>query len=64
VGNGFTASGLAGTTHRLVVADLSPVHQYRVDNDIYTTGGFSGSHSDFLFAEVYQLISGFLFGLK
>jgi hypothetical protein len=63
VAHGFTATGLAGAAHRLVVADLSPVHQYRVTNGIYTTGGSSGSHSDFLFAEVYQLISGFLFGL-
>ncbi|MDB5041794.1 MAG: hypothetical protein JWN27_2520 [Candidatus Eremiobacteraeota bacterium] len=63
VAHGFTATGLADSTHRLVVADLLPVHQYRVTSGIYTTGGFSGSHSDFLFAEVYQLISGFLFGL-
>jgi len=63
IAHGFTAKDLAGSTHRLVVADLSPVHQYRVNNGIYTTGGFSGSHSDFSFDEVYQLISGFLFGL-
>ncbi len=58
---GFTAAGLIGVPLRFVVADLSPVHQYRVNNNAWPNGGFAGSHSDISFDEVYQLISGFFY---
>jgi len=61
VNPGFTASGLSGVPGRFVVADLSPVHQYRVDQNAWPNTGFSGSHSDISFDEVYQLISGFFY---
>lgn len=57
---GFTSTGLSGVTTRFIVADLSPVHQARVDSGAWS-GGFSGSHSDISFAEVYELICGFFF---
>ena len=58
---GFVTSNMANLGHRLIVADLSPVHQYRKDQHIYD-GDLSGSHSDINFLEVYYMISGFLFG--
>jgi hypothetical protein len=36
------------------------VHQARVNAGLYD-GGFSGSHSDINFAEVYELVMGFMF---
>ncbi|MGB6984893.1 MAG: hypothetical protein WBD74_02825 [Candidatus Aquilonibacter sp.] len=57
---GFLANGITQLTSRLIVADLTPVHQARVDAHLYN-GGFSGSHSDINFEEVYQMIMGFLF---
>jgi hypothetical protein len=56
---GFTASAVPPGA-ALIVADLTPVHQARVNAGIYN-GGFSGSHSDISFAEIYQLVMGFLF---
>lgn len=56
---GFTANAVPTGT-RLVVADLTPVHQARVSAGLYN-GGESGSHSDINFAELYQLVMGFLF---
>jgi Alpha/beta hydrolase of unknown function (DUF900) len=56
---GFTA-GTVPTGTRLVVADLTPVHQDRVNSGAWTNA-ISGSHSDINFAEVYQLVMGFLF---
>jgi len=57
---GFTAAGLRGINERLIVADLSPVHRARVNQKLYD-GGFSGSHSDINFLEVYEMVCGFLF---
>jgi hypothetical protein len=61
---GFTATSVPGGG-RLLVADLTPVHQARVnlgpDQGGYA-GGLQGSHSDINFAEIYQLVCGFLFG--
>jgi len=57
---GFTASGVPPAA-RLIVADLSPVHQARVDAGQYPKDFFSGSHSDINFGEIYQLVMGFLF---
>jgi hypothetical protein len=57
---GFTANAAAGLEHRLVVADLSPIHATRKAQGTYS-GGMSGSHSDINFAEVYNMISGFFF---
>jgi len=56
---GFTLAGVPAAS-RLVVADLTPVHQARVSAGLYN-GGFAGSHSDIYFNEVYQLVMGFLF---
>lgn len=57
---GFTANAVPAGA-RLIVADLSPVHQARVNAGQYPKDFFSGSHSDINFAEVYQLVMGFLF---
>jgi hypothetical protein len=59
---GFTAATVQAipSSMRLITADLTPVHQARVDANLWK-GGFSGSHSDINFAEVYQLVMGFLF---
>lgn len=57
---GFTAQQAAAQTARLVVADLTPAHEARIGNKQYD-GGASGSHSDINFAEVYQLVLGFMF---
>jgi hypothetical protein len=52
---GYTTS--AGLDARLVVADLTPLHQH----DTYPVpDAFSGHHSDIFQPEVYQLIAGFL----
>jgi hypothetical protein len=61
VDTGFSASALAGVTSRLVVADLTPVHEARVAQGDFTGGGFAGSHSDIYFSEVYNMVCGFLF---
>jgi len=59
---GFASSGLRGITDRLIVADLSPVHQQRADDGSYPgANGFAGSHSDISFEEVYQMICGFFY---
>jgi hypothetical protein len=61
VDEGFTTGDAAGLPNRLVVADLSPVHTARKQQALYD-GGFSGSHSDINFSEIYNMIAGFLFG--
>jgi hypothetical protein len=61
INQGFTAGDAVGLTNRLTVADLSPVHATRKANGTYD-GGFSGSHSDINFGEIYNMIAGFLFG--
>src|SRR5579863_10233778 len=43
---GFTMAAARGAAQRLVQADLSPVHQQRIAQGLYTGGGVSGSHSD------------------
>jgi hypothetical protein len=58
---GFTAAQSAAPTTRLVVADLSQAHQARITSGAYPTGGVSGSHSDINFAEIYELVMGFIF---
>lgn len=63
VNPGFTAVGLAGIRNRLIVADLSPVHQFRVTHNQWS-GGFSGSHSDIAFKEVYEMICGFFYDAR
>ena len=63
---GFALSGVSGLKKPLLVADLSPIHQARVDDKLYPPGGgapnIGGSHSDINFTELYQLICGFFFG--
>jgi hypothetical protein len=61
IGQGFDTSQATGLPTRFVVADLSPVHAARKAQKIYD-GGFSGSHSDINFAEIYNMIAGFFFG--
>ena len=60
VAPGFGASQSATPASKLVVADLTPVHQARVSAGIYD-GGAGGSHSDINFLEIYQLVMGFIF---
>lgn len=59
---GFLATKMLGLTQRLILADLTPVHQYRVDHRAYD-GGFAGSHSDINIPEIYHLVAGFFFGV-
>ena len=61
VDQGFTIHDSAGLPNRLVVADLTPVHQKRKEQGLYD-GGLSGSHTDINFGEIYNMIAGFLFG--
>jgi hypothetical protein len=61
VSQGFDPSQAIGLPNRFVVADLSPVHAARKAQGLYD-GGFSGSHSDINFAEIYNMIAGFFFG--
>ena len=46
-----------------IVADLSPVHEARVAANEWK-GGFSGSHSDISFGEIYEMICGFFYDAK
>ncbi|HYK54742.1 MAG TPA: hypothetical protein VEV38_14565, partial [Candidatus Eremiobacteraceae bacterium] len=59
---GFNVSKMLGMTQRLILADLTPLHQYRVDHGLYS-GGFAGSHSDINVPEIYHLVAGFFFGV-
>jgi hypothetical protein len=52
------APGLRGSN--FVVADLTPLHQYRLQQGSYTADSFSGSHSDIYAGEIYSMIAGFL----
>ncbi|TAM56571.1 alpha/beta hydrolase [bacterium] len=62
VAPGFVAADMRGISDRLIVADLTPIHQARAQQHLYS-GGISGSHSDIFIDELYQMISGFLFGI-
>jgi hypothetical protein len=53
---GFNASSVP-RARRLVVADLSPLHQH----DVYSGDAFTGHHSDVFQPEIYELLFGFLF---
>jgi len=57
VGPGFNRASVAGSTRRLVVADLTPLHQ----TSTAPVDPFSGHHSDIFHPEIYQLLTGFLF---
>jgi hypothetical protein len=57
---GFAIGDALKLQGKLVVADLTPAHQSRVSAGLYD-GGFSGSHSDVYFDEVYNLVSGFIY---
>src|ERR1700681_4378616 len=61
VGTGFDTRQTTGLPTRLAGADLSPDPAARKAQGLYN-GGFSGSHSDINFAEIYNMIAGFLFG--
>ncbi len=62
VNTDFTIPMITATTHQLVIADLTPVHQARLAcvPPSYA-GGLSGSHSDIYFEQIYNLVGGFLF---
>lgn len=53
---GFRAANLP-KGQRLVIGDLSPLHQH----DKYEVDAFTGHHSDIFQPEVYELLAGFLF---
>jgi len=57
VGEGFSAGALAALNNRLVVANLTPLHQASTE----PADSFSGRHSDIFHNEIYNLIAGFLF---
>jgi hypothetical protein len=57
---GVLPADIAGLPGRLIVANLTPVHQARVNQGLYS-GGVSGSHSDINFLELYYMVSGFIF---
>jgi hypothetical protein len=58
VGPGFDGSMASAHGERLVVADLTPLHESHPAGD---AGSFGGHHSDIYLAEVYRLLAGFLF---
>jgi len=58
VGPGFTYKGIVTNADRLVVANLTPLHDA---NPGHVTSKFSGHHSDIHYNEIYELIAGFLF---
>ena len=58
VGPGFDTSGILAHTERLVVANLTPLHQSHPAGD---AGAFGGHHSDIFLPEIYRLLAGFLF---
>jgi hypothetical protein len=60
VAPGFVAADMAEVSSQLVVADLTPIHQARKAAGSYS-GGFSGSHSDIFFDELYYMLAGFFF---
>jgi hypothetical protein len=66
VGPGFALSAASALKRPLVVADLSAIHQARVNDKLYPPNNappnIGGSHSDINFTELYQLICGFFFG--
>lgn len=45
---------------RFVVADLTPLHQYRVDHGLFESSSFTGQHSDIFLEEIYHLLALFL----
>lgn len=57
---GFQMAAVATTTKPMVVADLTPAHRARAASNAYSRG-LTGSHSDINFAELYELVGGFLF---
>lgn len=63
VDGAFDACELFEVDAGIVIADLTPIHAWRVQHMLYS-GGFAGSHSDINFDQIYQLICGFLFGIK
>ncbi len=56
---GFSANNFPDINRRIIIADLSLLHQH---DGFIASDPFSGSHNDIFRLEVYQLISGFLFG--
>ena len=56
---------LAQVKHKLVIADLSPIHQKRCDKSagepLYNADSWGGSHSDIFFEQLYSVIAKFLY---
>jgi hypothetical protein len=61
VDQNFTTTSLGPVDERLITADLTPLHQWRVDQGLWS-GGMSGSHSDIDNDQVRALLAGFFFG--
>jgi len=66
VDHNFVATDMRDIHERLIVADLTPIHTWRLTQNppLYSGGGFGGSHSDINFEQLYQLVCGFLFGIE
>jgi hypothetical protein len=58
VGPGFDTTGILSRTERLVVANLTPLHE---SHPAGNAGAFGGHHSDIFLPEIYRLLAGFLF---
>jgi hypothetical protein len=56
---GFDCSVMAARAERILVADLTPIHAARGNQQGYAP--FSGHHSDIFLPEIYGLIAGFLY---
>lgn len=61
VNENLTASNVFALKHRLVVADLTPIHTQRLAEKQWPGGGVGGSHSDINFDQIYTLVSAFIY---
>jgi Alpha/beta hydrolase of unknown function (DUF900) len=64
IDNDFNAgdpANLSALNHKLVVVDLTLIHQYRIQNGLYKSDPWSGSHSDIFFDQLYSAIAKFLY---
>jgi hypothetical protein len=60
IGASLTPSDMFGYTKRLIVVDLTAIHQARAASGLWKDG-LAGQHSDIFFSEIYHMTSGFIY---